>query len=826
MVQKLLLLLYLLLCVHDIFAQEVKKTESHLEKKKLVAVRTEKSPKIDGFLDDLVWQNVPIATNFIELRPVPGTKEKAGQQTEVKIMYDNSAIYVSARMYDNPDSIARELVTRDRVGNADFIGIIFDTYLDGLNANGFFVTAAGSQYDAKYSLGGDEDGNWNAVWESEVKLDKLGWTAEFKIPYSALRFATKDIQSWGVNITRRRQKVNYQSFWNFVDPKVNGFINQEGLLNGIKNIKAPIRLSFSPYISSYLSHYPTNQTGVKNTQGSFNGGMDVKYGINQSFTLDMTLVPDFGQVRSDNKVLNLSPFEVKYNENRAFFTEGTELFNKGDLFYSRRIGLEPSYSKDLTDQLANKDSITKTPTEGKILNATKISGRTSSGLGIGIFNAITNKMNATIQDSLGKERLLEIQPFTNYNIFVLDQSLKNNSSVTVLNTNVLRQGSAYDANVSAFLFNLNNKGNKYNINGAAKLSNRAVGVGNSTSSNGLNYEIGGGKQSGSFTWGIRQSLSDTKFNPSDLSYFTNNNFFDHSFNASYNIYKPKKWFNNVQTYYNIYYSQRFLPRSFQSVGVFGGSYFQLKNFWSFRLNLDWQSSGNDFYESRTDDGRGYATPSQAGINLSINSNRAKRYNGGGYLYYKKINRANGYDYGLGFYQNFRLNDRLSFGAKVSIEPRYNNIGWEQHYKENDTITAVIFSTYNRNTVENNIYAKYAFSTKMGITLNSRHYWSDRRNSVYLQLVENGKLETYSGPLSNKNNRNYNSFNVDLNYFWQFAPGSEFTIVYKDLMSLDEQLTRKGYGNNFTKIFDFPQNNSLSLKVLYFLDFLQLQKKKK
>lgn len=341
-------------------------------KKKLIAQRTTASPKIDGILDDAVWSGVPIATDFIEMRPVPGRLEPKEGRTEVKFLYDDYAIYISARMFDKPDSVVHELVSRDNVGNADFVGVIFDTFLDGVNGYGFYVTAAGVQFDAKYSLNGGEDGNWNAVWESAVKLDEHGWAAEMKIPYSALRFSSKDIQNWGMNITRKRTGTNRQTFWNYVDQKINGFVNQSGVLEGIKDIKAPLRLSFSPYVSTLVNNYPYHTPGIKNTTAAINGGMDVKYGINQSFTLDMTLIPDFGQVQSDYRVLNLTPFEVKFDENRQFFTEGTELFNKGDLFYSKRIGSIPTYFD--YSRINATDKIIKSPQEGKILNATKISG--------------------------------------------------------------------------------------------------------------------------------------------------------------------------------------------------------------------------------------------------------------------------------------------------------------------------------------------------------------------------------------------------------------------------------------------------------------------
>ena len=238
------------------FAQEIKK---------FTAVRTEYSPKIDGILNDQIWNEVKAASGFIEFKPIPGRIESYDRRTEVKIVYDNSAIYIGARMYDEPDSVVSEVVTRDNLGSSDFLGIVFDTYLDRINAFGFYVNSTGAQFDAKYSQSGREDISWDAVWDSQVKIDSLGWTAEIKIPYSAIRFGSNDVQQWGLNMTRRRHKINQQTSWNFIDPKVAGFINQAGNLDGIKGIKAPVRLSLSPFLSSSLNNYPHNKPGVKNT---------------------------------------------------------------------------------------------------------------------------------------------------------------------------------------------------------------------------------------------------------------------------------------------------------------------------------------------------------------------------------------------------------------------------------------------------------------------------------------------------------------------------------------------------------------------------------
>ena len=239
----------------------------------------------------------------------------------------------------------------------------------------------------------------------------------------------------------------------------------------LENIKPPLRLQFQPYFSVYANHYPSNIPGTKNLTSSLNGGMDVKYGISQALTLDMTLIPDFGQVKSDNTVLNLTPFEVKYNENRSFFTEGTELFNKGSLFYSRRVGGVPLHYDDVYNNLGPNETVISNPQTSRLINATKVSGRLQNGLGIGFFNAVTAKTYAEVEDDNHVRRKIETNPLTNYNIMILDQTLKHNSSVSLINTNVWRSGSDYDANVTAALFDLNDKTNTWNLGGKVGTSN-------------------------------------------------------------------------------------------------------------------------------------------------------------------------------------------------------------------------------------------------------------------------------------------------------------------------------------------------------------------
>ena len=340
------------------------------------------SPQIDGNLDDLAWKNVQVVAGFIQNFPSFGSS--ASQKTEVKIVYDNSAIYIGAYLYDDPRLIRNQITARDeeQSKDLDYFSVFLDTYNDHQNGFQFLVTSSNVQTDARLSpsvvtgFGEYGDKTWDAVWDSKVSIKKDGWVVEMKIPYISLRFAKKEAQDWGIQLMRSVRRNNETSFWNPVDPNVNGFVNQFGLLKNLVDIQPPLRLSFSPYVSTGIRNTPEND-GYR-TEWLRSGGMDVKYGINESFTLDATLIPDFGQVVSDNVVNNLTPYEVKFEEYRPFFTEGTDIFNKSGLFYSRRIGATPSGYTDVNN-MANDDpniEIIKNPGRRQLYNGIKFSGRT------------------------------------------------------------------------------------------------------------------------------------------------------------------------------------------------------------------------------------------------------------------------------------------------------------------------------------------------------------------------------------------------------------------------------------------------------------------
>ena len=795
--------------------------------KQLPARRATTAIKIDGKLDDAAWKDAPIATNFVELRPVAFRKESEANRTEVFFLYNDQGIYIGGYCHEKTkDSIQTELIGRDNFGGNDFIGVIFDTYNDEINGFEYFLTPLNEQMDAKQapsgSNGDSEDFTWNSVWKSGTSIVNDGWTFEFFIPYSAIRFSKKNKQDWGLNIVRRRQKSGQQLFWNPVDPVKNGFLTQEGFWTGIENIKPPIRLSFSPYFSSYINNYPYNTPGIKNTTTSLNGGMDVKYGISQAYTLDMTLIPDFGQVQSDNQVLNLTPFEVRFNENRSFFTEGTELFSKGNLFYSRRVGGTPLHYSDVYNDITSNERILKNPTESKLLNATKISGRSKSGLGIGFFNAITKAQFALAEDDAGKQRAIQNDPLTNYNVLVLDQTLKNNSSVSFVNTNVLRNGSDYDADVSAGLFNFYDKKNKWNVYGKG-YSSTLFNKGNKNIT-GYKYNLGMAKVSGRFTFQAESTLHDDKFDFNDLGYMTFTNYWEKLVYLGYNFVKPKRIFTRLYHNFNFSYTHRYKPYGYQNININYNFNGQLKNLWYVGTNFIYSARGNDFYEPRHE-GRVFKTPVNIGFGNFFESNFAKKYFANGSYMVNFFNMDGWKEISLSFSHQYRVNNKISFGHDISVNPRWNNVGFS------DIVTAgvpqddtVIFARRNRNTIENILRFKYSFNARMYITLRVRHYWSKVSNLAFFTLGKEGEL--ISNATFNRNlDQNYNAFNVDMVYSWRFAPGSEINIVWKNAIGTFNNTVVTNYFKNIDNTLSAPQNNSISFKMLYFLDYLQLRKKK-
>jgi hypothetical protein len=806
MTYRSLLFIFIFLYISKNQAQNIHPKKDSI--KEFTALRITNPPEIDGLLNDEVWKNKPIATNFVMIEPGDGNPSRETHPTSVKVVYDNEAVYIAAYMKDNePNRIMRQFTQRDNIEQSDFFLVDINTYNDGENQTRFVITSAGTLADAKMT-GNNEDYSYNVVWEGEISYDENGWYAEIKIPYAALRFPKKEEQVWGIQFSRQISHLNEVYAWNYINKSVGRFSQYNGLLKGIKNIEPPVRLSFYPYTSVAVEHFQGN------TKSNFSAGLDFKYGINDAFTLDATLIPDFGQTAFDKVELNLGPFEQTFGENRAFFTEGTELFTKGDLFYSRRIGDAPIGFNSAQKEMLNDEIIIENPEKADLLNALKISGRTDRGLGIGFFNAITQETYASFRDTItGVDRRKITEPLANYNIFVLDQQYNQNSSITLINTNVTRNGHFRDGNVSGFLFDVFNKSNSFNFTGEAKMSNV-----NKTEQNitGFASTFGIERTKGNFRYEFKHDFANETYDINDLGLNFTNNYNDFYAETSYRIFEPTKKFNeyNLTLFGN--YKRRYLPNLFVGTGVGANLFAVTTQRFAFGGLLLFNSDFKDFFEPRRY-GQYVIYNKNIGGNTWISTDYRKKFAIDVKVGYRVYSGSRQENIDLSISPRFRISDKFSLIYSFEYS---NTINRESFVALQPS--AIIFGNRDMESVENSIQGSYNFNTKQALNLSFRNFWSAATfaKNQFFSLQNDGSLTPAQFEISQDNNPNvnFNIWNLDLSYRWEFAPGSEAILLYRNsIFNLDSQ-SELDYGESLGNLFEESLRQNISLRLVYYIDY--------
>lgn len=807
-IKKYLYTITLLFATILCFAQAPKKT--------LQTKSTDEKISIDGKFDENAWKSAAIATDFFMISPDNGIPELKERKSEVKIVYNNNAIYVAATFYDNePTKIGKELITRDNFASADHFGIFLNGYNDGQQEFRFFVSAAGVQSDVLYTDSNGEDISWNAIWDSSVQITDKGWQVEVEIPYAALRFSSDKKQTWGLNFYREINRDRQQFTWNLIDNKIGTEANQAGILEGIENIKTPTRLFFIPYSSFYL-----NANDYQKTKGEFKGGLDIKYGINDAFTLDAILVPDFGQTAFDKVELNLGPFEQQFSENRPFFTEGTELFNKGNLVYSRRIGGEPSITPTINDD----EEFTEYPSKVNLLNALKISGRTKGGLGIGVLNAVTDKTYAEIRNTVtGEKRKALIEPFANYNIFVLDQRFRKNSSVSLVNTNVSRNGDYRDANVSALLFDLNTKKNTYNLNGDIKYSYINENQ-NLENRKGYNSSLNFAETSGKYRYSFGAQYVSDGYDNNDLGINFQTHYHALYGNVNYRILKPTKTFNSFNIYNNYYaeFDNRTGKIQGANINLNINTTSKKNDYYGFGANAR-PVEISDFYEPRSDNEIRYLTiPRSINTWFYFSSNYNRKFAIDFNPSIGFVEEKGRINYGFTLSPRYRFSDKFSLVYETSVNKNKNNVGYVD---QDDALNEIYMGRRDRTTLSNSLSGKYSVNNVMNFNLSLRHYWSYAEYNKFYTLQNNGSLLENPSYTSN-NDRNFTTWNLDLSYSWWFAPGSQMSILYRNNSFASQFGTSidKNYLDNLkVNLNDKTLDHILSVSIRYFIDYNSLKK---
>jgi hypothetical protein len=429
------------------------------------------SVTIDGRLDDDVWQVAQAVSEFTQTDPDEG--KAATERTEVRVAYDAAALYVAARLHDREATrIAKQLARRDQEAEADSFAVYLDPHHDHLTGAVFRVTAAGVQSDAIIHNDTNLDQSWDAVWTSAVSIDETGWTVEFRIPFSQLRFPAADRHTFGVNFARRIQRKNENAWLVYVPKTESGLASRMAHLSGFEGVAPRRTVELLPYVVS-RAEFITPTAGDPFNDGSrmFGGtGLDIKYRVTSSLTLDGAINPDFGQVEVDPAVVNLTAFETFFEEKRPFFIEGANIFgnfgrggansfwgfNRSEpiIFYSRRIGRSP--------QGAASGDFVNRPSSSTILGAAKLTGKTRDGWSLGFLQAVTGRERAQIVTA-GSSSRTEVEPLSNYVVARMQREMGQRAAVGALATAVNRDlgaaalrdllaGQAYTAGADAHYF--------------------------------------------------------------------------------------------------------------------------------------------------------------------------------------------------------------------------------------------------------------------------------------------------------------------------------------------------------------------------------------
>ena len=405
-----------------------------------MAVRASAPPVIDGKDDDAVWRDAPPITGFKQWQPTEGIEARF--KTQAKVAYDAANLYVFVRAFDpHPDSIIRLLERRDTFTPSDMIWVFVDSYHDRRTGYEFGVNAAGVKIDQAVYDGGNEDGAWDAVWDVATHIDSLGWTAEFKIPLSQMRYSRDRAHTFGFTIDRDIYRYNERVSWPVFSQAKPDMLSQLGTLEGMDDLETPRRLEAMPYlVTKNASQITNNRYGAKS---NVTAGGDLKYRVASNLTLDATVNPDFGQVESDPAILNLTAYESFFDERRPFFVSGRGVFrfdvdcnnvNCGSegLYYSRRIGRTP--------QLAGiyGDTVSQPPTT--ILGAAKLVGRFPFGMTVGVLDATTQRASSRGDTTF--------EPATNFALARVKQDFNNGGSgvgaiVTAVNRRLDRWSSPF-----------------------------------------------------------------------------------------------------------------------------------------------------------------------------------------------------------------------------------------------------------------------------------------------------------------------------------------------------------------------------------------------
>jgi hypothetical protein len=803
------------------------------------------APVLDGKLDDPAWAEAQSIDKFLEYDPNTGAETRF--KTDVRVVHDDKYLYIMARMYDPaPDSIISLLSRRDVRTQSEQLKLVIDSYHDKQTAYQFAVNPAGVKRDFYVSNDTNEDDSWDAVWDVATRIDSLGWVAEFRIPFSQMRFANTKDHTFGLMIVRDVARTGARISWPLYHREKQGYVSQAGEISGINDIGSPSRLELSPYVVT-KNETRADGNSYEHPQ-SVSAGADLKYALSSNLTLNATINPDFGQVEADPSVLNLSAFEQFFEERRPFFLEGSGIFNFntscGDidsgctgLFYSRRIGRSP--------QLGGVYGDDRSATNTTILGASKLTGRLGRGMSMGFLDAVTQR-----EIGVGDKT---IEPLTNYAVGRLQQDFnKSQSGVGVMITGVNR---SLDENTTSYLRRSAYTGgvdlrhrffsNNYELRAyvAASQVNGSASAIESTQRDGVHryqrpdddIELDPGRTS---LFGNAERLSVSKFGggitrfqsvlqrfspgfeTNDLGFQSraDEQMFRNWFSLNFN--KPSKYYQRA--FFNFNTMQKWTTDGLPTaVNVNTNWHVQFRNFMWGHFGVN----GNNFlktYNDRVARG-GPALRNSGGAEFwtGVESDSRRKSSvglwGGGYRY--DLGRTNGY--WINPSADFKFGSQLSASLGVNYSRDINDSQWRANFGVSGVDTThYTFAKLDQKTLSMTTRLNYTATPNLSLQFYGSPFISAGEYSNWRELNDpragkyDDRFKPYAGDPGGFNFKEFRSNTV---LRWEYRPGSTLFLVWAQGRQSQAIANDFSFGRDLQNVFDTHPNNTFLVKFSYWFN---------
>jgi len=779
-------------------------------KRSLEARRTTGPIGVDGHLDEADWAAAPPSGDWTQRYPKPGAKPSL--PTEVRVLYDAEALYVGVTCHDpEPDKIDRRMARRDRELPVDAVQFELDTQRQGRESYYFRLSAAGTRIDAFCFNEFNLNYSWDANWEGKAATFEGGWCAEFRIPFSELRFSDGEEVQFGFQVQRDIGRLQEWNQWQYNPANSNRRVSAFGLLTGLKGVKPGRRLEFTPFAVSKMRTHTREAYFGRGL--SFDAGFDFRYALGTNFTLNGTVNPDFGQVEADRIVLNLSTYETFYPEKRPFFLEGFQIFSPpeiGNIIYlhTRRIGAPPPEPWPSDGTVA-----TSSPEQTTILGAAKVTGTTDSGLTFGAFAALTQAEYADLRDEDGTASQLRLVPQTLYSVLRVTQAVGPGSTVGLLATDVDRQGGR-DALVTALTWDLKFRENRDQFTGSVARS--LVDDPAARSWTGFGGEVQySHKPAARWTLTASYRAYDPDFRLNDLGYLRRNDYRQSTVSVQYNHEAATARFLNWNAHGNLFAARNF-DGTLLSRGLNYNVSGTLKNYWSIYTGGELDGSAYDDRETRG--GPLFQRKPTPYLWWGIESdNRKPVY---GEFYNDVWTTRNGWGWDAGFNFVIQASDRLSFTPSIS----YNTYGGDLRWVDTRSgagpggADQYVFADLRLKEAGLSGRASYLFTPDMTLDLYFQLFDATGHYGGFQEMLAADRFR----PAAYAGNPDFHDLGLAVNlvYRWEFRPGGTLYAVYGRgqqggrILEDGEYGGRLHFRRDWAALVNTPRDEVFLVKVSY------------